>query len=176
MEDAESCEPLDLKDAVYYWKHLYYEVNKELEEQLAASREYEIEMELAAERTKQQLLASRMEIDNLKKELEISKHRLFERDNESFKVISDLQAELKSASPNYQKVKSQLRELEQSYDDLERQERVTQAYLTDLRGELENSLEKNALLELENGNLLLELQRFKDSVDNSGYLKKQRSI
>jgi hypothetical protein len=39
----------------------------------AASREYEIEMELAAERTKQQLLASRMEIDNLKKELEISK-------------------------------------------------------------------------------------------------------
>uniref|UniRef100_A0A8C5QS53 NudE neurodevelopment protein 1 n=1 Tax=Leptobrachium leishanense TaxID=445787 RepID=A0A8C5QS53_9ANUR len=172
MEDIEREHFNSPDEEKHYWRHLALKYRKcsedvqgELEEFQAASREYEAELEAQLQQTEsrnKELLSEnnrlRMELENIKEKYEL-------QHSENFRQTSALEAELCQSNSALDQLQKYIRELEQANDDLERAKRATIMTLEDFEQRMNQAIERNAFLESEldeKENLLESVQRLKD--------------
>lgn len=98
-------------------------------------------------------------------ENEVVRSRFDRLSSESHSQLNDLQSKYEKASSENEQLKSYIRDLEQSNDDLDRAKRTLDATLAEFDSRLNEQIERNELLESEIGEkeqLQVVIQRLKD--------------
>ncbi|VDP69702.1 unnamed protein product [Echinostoma caproni] len=146
----------DLTSEVTYWRQKAEEyrqgmedAREELEDFQTSSRELELELETQLEqlekRNRELVVATEkltVERDDLRSRAETGQHFLNSE-------VTQLQEELSKMKSEKDKMQRYIRELEQTNDDLERSKRAAIVSLEDFEARLNQSIERNAILENE---------------------------
>ncbi|NXY88745.1 NDE1 protein, partial [Alcedo cyanopectus] len=172
MEDSEGHHFSSVEEESRYWKELAMKykqcaekTQEELHEFQEGSREYEAELETQLQQTESKNRDLLSENNHLRMELESLKEKNEIQHSEGYRQISALEEDLAQTKALTDQLKTYIRALEQANDDLERENRATITSLEDFEQRLNQTIERNALLESEldeKENLLESIQRLKD--------------
>lgn len=164
----------DLTSEVTYWRQKAEEyrqamedAREELEDFQSSSRELELELETQLEQLEKRNRELIVATEKLTSERDEFKSRAESGQNFLNSELIQLQDELSKLKSEKEKMQRYIRELEQTNDDLERSKRAAIVSLEDFESRLNQSIERNAILENEldeKEDLLVTVQRLKDEV------------
>lgn len=143
------------------------ELEAELEEFQQSSRDLERELEAQLEQSEKRNSDLTAANSRLTLEVENVKLKLSEVSTSTSEHISELEQELKVTKETNEQLIVEIRDLEQSNDDLERAQRALAASLEEFESKFNEQIEKNVFLECELGeksDLEIMIQRLKDEV------------
>lgn len=162
------CGSFDTKNVTNSLLYLIYrleELQGEFDEYQQSSRELENELETQLSNYEKRNLELEVKNRNLVTENEVLRTRFERISSESHNQLNDLQSKYEKVSTENEQLKSYIRDLEQSNDDLDRAKRTLDATLAEFDSRLNEQIERNELLESEIGEkeqLQVVIQRLKD--------------
>uniref|UniRef100_A0A060T5T0 ARAD1C07568p n=1 Tax=Blastobotrys adeninivorans TaxID=409370 RepID=A0A060T5T0_BLAAD len=143
------------------------QLEAELAEFQATSRELEREMELELEEAEQRQKGLEKKVNSLTADVSEWKQKYLDLQKESSNTQATLSKQVSTLQDTLKQANNRLREIEMANDDMERHERITKTSLHDLEQKYYSSLETIALLESEVANkdqYQVDLQRAKDEL------------
>lgn len=143
------------------------QLENELAEFQASSRELEKELEMELEESEQKHKHLNNQVESLTAEVSEWKNKHLELQKEYSANQSSLMKQISTLKEKYNNANERLREIEMANDDMERYERITKTSLDELEKKYHDSLEEIALLESEvsgKEDLQVDLQRTKDEL------------
>lgn len=144
------------EDTVEYWraqaekyKKNYEATQEELEEFQVQSRELEQELETQLSQLEKKNKDANIANELLTRERDSLRDRLESSQSDSVKQLTRLEEQLARVTQHRDELTRYIRELEQTNDDLERAKRNVSAMVEDFERRMNETLERNALLESE---------------------------
>ncbi|KAJ2726763.1 NADH:ubiquinone oxidoreductase [Coemansia sp. Benny D115] len=163
-----------LEDEVDYWRSAaleardqFEEKSLEMDEYRGQSTELEAELEDEIERLEAMVSELRMRNEKYKMDMEELKEKYQKAQLKAGEDLASIERELQFVRSQQEYYKSRTRDLEQTNDDLERNERMAKSTLQAMEGRLNRALEENTHLagEVHTKKLLAdEVQRLKDEL------------
>ncbi|KAF2431569.1 hypothetical protein EJ08DRAFT_610599 [Tothia fuscella] len=164
---------LTMEQEIEYWKNNYAQMEEDLKDFQASSRELEAEMEKDMEASDKRERQLREKVDNLTYEVEEWKTKHRQAKIETNNAQNTLQKEITQLRKENRELHLKLRDIEVANDDYERQARHQTSSLEDLESKYNVGIERHVMLEEEvrNGeqereNLRIETQRLRDELSD----------
>lgn len=143
------------------------QLEAELAEFQASSRELERELEVELEESENKHKQQQDKVDELTHELNEWKNKHLELNKEYASTQASLQKQIASLQTAHKMATSQLTEIEMTNDDMERHDRIQKSSLQEMENKYYKCLEEIAMLESEvatKDDIQIELQRTKDEL------------
>ncbi|KAL4925032.1 nuclear distribution protein NudE [Aspergillus undulatus] len=159
-------------DQLAHYKKQYEQLESELADFQASSRELEAELEKEIEASEKRERGLKEKVDNLRYEVDEWKSKYKQSKSEASTAQNALQKEITSLRDTNLSLQLKLRDTEVVNDDYERQHRHTTSSLEDMESKFNMAIERGVLLEeevkhgeQERENLRIENQRLRDELN-----------
>ncbi|KAL4785511.1 nuclear distribution protein nude [Aspergillus varians] len=160
-------------DQLAYYKNQYEQLESELADFQASSRELEVELEKEIEASEKRERQLKEKVDNLRYEVDEWKSKYKQSKSEASTAQNTLQKEITSLRDTNLRLQLKLRDTEVANDDYERQARHTTSSLEDMESKFNMTIERGVLLEeevrhgeQEREDLRIENQRLRDELND----------
>ncbi|KAL4917200.1 NUDE protein [Aspergillus aurantiobrunneus] len=160
-------------DQLAHYKKQYEQLESELADFQASSRELEVELEKEIEASEKRERQLKEKLDNLKYEVDEWKSKYKQSKSEASTAQNSLQKEITSLRDTNLTLQLKLRDTEVANDDYERQARHNTSSLEDLESKFNMAIERGVLLEeevkhgeQERENLRIDNQRLRDELND----------
>ncbi|KAL4791164.1 nuclear distribution protein nude [Aspergillus venezuelensis] len=159
-------------DQLAYYKKQYEQLESELADFQASSRDLEAELEKEIEASEKRERGLKEKVDNLRYEVDEWKSKYKQSKSEASTAQNSLQKEITSLRETTLSLQLKLRDTEVANDDFERQARHTTSSLEDMESKFNMAIERGVLLEeevkhgeQEREDLRIENQRLRDELN-----------